>query len=266
VVRYGVKQTLKVRRFTLNSYRKYIELIIDKYERILRFDEYFSLEKLPDSFVILRHDVDRMPKRAFRMAQVEHSLGVPATYYFRIKNHTFNPEIIIKISELGHEIGYHYECLSDADGDMERALDDFKYNLDRLRKIVPIKTISMHGRPFKKQDNRDMWKNAANNKFLKDELKILGEVYLDIDYKDIAYINDTGRNWLSNKSNMRDKIISNINADFNNDYEVFSALKDKKFKKIIFQIHPERWNDELFSWSLQYSFDSLVNIAKSILK
>jgi len=255
-----------VRSFTLESYRRYVEVIIEKYEHILRFDKYFSLSELPHSFVIFRHDVDRMPKRALRMAQVEHSLGVPATYYFRIKNHTFNPEIIIKISELGHEIGYHYECLSDADGDMERALDDFKYNLDRLRKIVPVKTISMHGRPFKKQDNRDIWRNEENNNFLKNNLNILGEVYLDIDYGDIAYINDTGRNWLSNKSNIRDKIISDINADFHNENELFEAIKEKKFDKIIFQIHPERWTDSLLSWSIQYSFDLLANSVKLILK
>ena len=255
-----------MRSFTLESYRRYVEVIMGKYEHILRFDEYFLLDKVPESFVILRHDVDRMPRRALNMAKIEESLGVSATYYFRMKNHTFNPDIILKISQLGHEIGYHYECLSDTNGNMDQALINFEYNLDKLRKIIPVKTISMHGRPFKKQDNRDMWKDNENNKFLKNNLNILGEVYLDIDYSDIAYINDTGRNWVSNKSNLRDKIISDINADFNNESELLDALINKKFNKLIFQIHPERWNDNLVPWSFQYSFDLSVNILKSFIK
>ena len=203
-----------MRDFTLNAYKNYIQILIKNYESILRFDEYFSLNKIPESFIIIRHDVDRRPKRSLNMAQVEKSLGICSTYYFRMKNHTFDPDIILRISQMGHEIGYHYECLSDTNGDIEKAMYDFEYNLGRLRQIVPVKTISMHGRPFKKQDNRDMWKNNKNCKYLKNDLNILGEVYLDIDYTDIAYITDTGRNWVSNESNIRDKVISDIDCDF----------------------------------------------------
>ena len=255
-----------MRNFTLDSYKKYVEIITNKYKSILRFDNYFLSDIPPESFVIFRHDIDRRPHRALVMAEIENSLGVCSTYYFRIKKHTFNPTIISKISQLGHEIGYHYESLSDTDGNMDKALIDFEYNLDRMRQIVPVKTISMHGRPFKKYDNRDIWKNLENSQYLKDKLNILGEVYLDIDYSDIAYINDTGRNWISNKSNIRDKIISDINSDFNNETELREALINKKFNKIIFQIHPERWNDNSIPWSLQYGFDLSVNIVKSIIK
>jgi len=87
-----------VRSFTLKAYKSYVEQIIKNYPTILRFDEYFLKKEVPQSFVIIRHDVDRMPKRALNMAKIEKSLGVPATYYFRIKKHTFNPEIIIKFS------------------------------------------------------------------------------------------------------------------------------------------------------------------------
>ena len=103
-----------------------------------------------------------------------------------------------------------------------------------MRQIVPVKTISMHGRPFKKYDNRDIWKNLENSQYLKDKLNILGEVYLDIDYSDIAYINDTGRNWVSNKSNIRDKINSDINSDFKDEDELVDALMNRRFNKIVF--------------------------------
>ena len=73
---------------------------------------------------------------------------------------------------------------------MNKALKDFEYNLNKLRAVAPIKTISMHGRPLKSQDNRDLWREKESQSPLK-HVRVLGEVYLDIDYKDIAYINDT---------------------------------------------------------------------------
>ena len=45
------------------------------------------------------------------------------------------------------------------DGD---AILTMNFRADRMRQIVPVKTISMHGRPFKKYDNRDIWNIAAN--------------------------------------------------------------------------------------------------------
>ena len=78
-----------MRDFTLNAYKNYIQILIKNYESILRFDEYFSLNKIPESFIIIRHDVDRRPKRSLNMAQVEKSLGICSTYYFRMKKMLF---------------------------------------------------------------------------------------------------------------------------------------------------------------------------------
>ena len=63
--------------------------------------------------VVLRHDIDRKPMNALRMAELEYELGIQSTYYFRFPC-TFKPEIIRKIRDLGHEVGYHYEVLSKA--------------------------------------------------------------------------------------------------------------------------------------------------------
>jgi len=47
------------------------------------------------------------------MARLENELGIKATYFFRTIPHTFKPEIIKEIAGMGHEIGYHYENLSE---------------------------------------------------------------------------------------------------------------------------------------------------------
>ena len=252
--------------FTLGAYKVYLKAIRSSHSNILRFDEFFLANPKPETFCLLRHDVDRRPKRALQMAKVEKEMGIRSTYYFRAKPCAFNPEIIKGIAALGHEVGYHYECLSDANGDILRALEDFENNLERFREIVTIKTISMHGRPLKPFDNRDMWRSPKNHRLLLEKYGILGEVYLDIDYKEIAYINDTGRNWTSAKSNIRDKIESSIKLDFENGEALRNYLESNPHPHVVFQVHPERWADHIVGYSLSFCFDLLANWSKEIVK
>ncbi|MGA1979757.1 MAG: hypothetical protein ABSG99_04220 [Sedimentisphaerales bacterium] len=255
-----------MRDFTLAAYEEYLQVIKSSYENILTFSEYFCAEPKPESFCLIRHDVDRKPGNALRMAKLENGMGIKSTYYFRVKSHTFKPEIIIEIAGLRHEIGYHYESLSDANGDMSLALKDFENNLKKLREIVSIRTISMHGRPLKPYDNRDMWRSDDNHNRLIEKYGILGEVYLDIDYTDIAYINDTGRNWTSGRFNRRDKVASNIEVDFKNGESLLGYLGSSPSSKMAFQIHPERWESDVISWVIQYFSDTAVNIVKWCLR
>lgn len=252
--------------FTLAQYERYLTAIKNKNIPFYTYADFMKISVKPSSFCLVRHDVDRKPKNALNMAQLEYDLGVVSTYYFRTKSNTLKKKIIQKIEALGHEVGYHYENLSDTDGDMQMALKDFKTNLSKLREMATIQTCAMHGRPLKSYDNRDLWKNQQNHDLLLQEFKILGEVYLDIDYSDIAYINDTGRNWTSGKSNLRDKVISNIFADFNSGEELLSYLQENPHPKIVFQIHPERWSNNPLDWTLQYGMDLGVNWIKSILR
>ena len=48
-----------------------------------------------DRFVILRHDVDKLPEKSLKTAKIEHDLGIESTYYFRNVPKSFD-EIIIK--------------------------------------------------------------------------------------------------------------------------------------------------------------------------
>ncbi len=251
--------------FSLTAYEAYLRALKTHVGNFLRFQDFIPLKEKPERYCLIRHDVDRKPANALNMAILEHSMGIISTYYFRAKPQTFKPEIIKKIAELGHEIGYHYESLSDQNGNMDLAIKDFEENLLNFRKIVPIHTVSMHGRPLKPYDNRDIWRNPENHKLLKEKFKILGEVYLDINYSDIAYINDTGRNWTSGKSNRRDKVDSTIDADFKSGVDLLNYLNSNPHPKICFQIHPERWSNELMEWTSQLLKDQAINTVKFIL-
>lgn len=254
-----------MRDFTLIAYRAYLEALKSSIGIFFRFDNFFKQPSQPESFCLIRHDVDRKPKNAQLMAQLEHELDIHTTYYFRTKNHTLKPDIIKAIHEMGHEIGYHYESLSDTNGNLDAAIEDFKKNLEKIRSIVPVTTCAMHGRPLKPYDNRDIWRNSENHTKLISELKMLGEVYLDLDYSDIAYINDTGRNWTSGKSNIRDKVSSRIQTDFQSGDELLSYLKTSPHPKMVFQIHPERWSYNIWDDLYNRCNDGAVNVAKFLL-
>ncbi|HIH97158.1 MAG TPA: hypothetical protein HA348_06755 [Thermoplasmata archaeon] len=199
------------------------------------------------------------------MAELEMIMGIRSTYYFRTKHSSFNPNIIKSILNLGHDIGYHYECLSDTNGIDDLAIVDFEKNLTQLRKICPIHTIAMHGSPLKPYNNSEIWRNPQNRSQLKNKYNIIGDLYIDIDYSDIAYITDTGRNWLSSKYNIRDKVDSHVKTDFLNGRKLYDFLRNNPHPKLIFQVHPERWSPNDIDFILQLCIDKGTNFLKLLI-
>lgn len=151
--------------------------------------------------VILRHDVDSRPENSLRCAQMEKKLGIAGTYYFRTVPGAWNEEVIREIQRMGHEAGYHYEDLAAAGGDYGKAIKRFEENLAKLRRLVPVETICMHGSPLSKHDNRLLWE-----KYNYRDYGIEGEPYLDLDFQTIHYLTDTGRCWNGYRYSIRDRI------------------------------------------------------------
>ena len=74
--------------FTLQKYKELCEAILKEYTPLTI--ESYLMKKPSGKLVILRHDVDRKPETALRMAKMEKYLGITSTYYFRMKNDTKN--------------------------------------------------------------------------------------------------------------------------------------------------------------------------------
>ena len=250
--------------FTLKSYAEYVIMIKNHFEQILTFEEYFSWNKDLHKFCVIRHDVDRKLENALNMASLEHTLGIRSTYFFRTKKRVFDKKIIRKIARMGHEIGYHYESLADAKGNYNLALQDFSNNLNKLKKIVRVSTVCMHGKPFSPYDSRDLWRKDDNHDLLRNVFNIHGEVYLDINYNDITYISDTGRNWQSDRFNVRDKVNSSVNLNLTCKEDLVRYLKNPH-NNLVFLVHPERWNEGFCEYSFQFLKDQLINAAKKFL-
>lgn len=65
--------------FTLESYKSLIKILLSERYTFQTFQEY--LEKLENKIIILRHDVDKLPKNSLRFAKIQHKLGIKGSYY-----------------------------------------------------------------------------------------------------------------------------------------------------------------------------------------
>ena len=197
-------------------------------------------EAQPQPIILLRHDVESRYGNALKLAQLQHRLGIRGTYYFRIYPHKENEAVIRKIADMGHEIGYHYDDLTECRGDYEKAIMRFQKNLEYLRQFGPVTTATMEGAPLSGYDNRDLWavrplvtersrsaspapssaspaprpspllqrppSLAPRPYYHYRDFGILTEPYFDFDFNELFYLTDTGRRWDGWKFSVRDKI------------------------------------------------------------
>lgn len=248
-----------MRDFTFKTYNRLLLAILDSGYSIQTMEE-FMLN--PNSkVVVLRHDCDLWPENDLVFAKMEKDLNIQATYYFRVP-YTFKIKIINQIAKLGHEIGYHYENLAEFKGNFDKSIIDFKDNLKKLREIYPVKTISMHGRPLSKWDNRQLW-----DRFDFRDFHVIGEPYLSVDYNKVLYLTDTGNMWNGDKVSVRDTVTSNYNFDLSSTFDLINALKRNELPdQIIINTHADRWNDNFIIWFYKELLQKLKNLVKWQLK
>ncbi len=247
--------------FTHDRYRQIIDSFRREGYNLFTFEEF--IRKSPKGRVIvLRHDSDRLPKNALKLAQIERERGVSATYYIRTVKRAFQPKIVKKIANLGHEIGYHYEDLALAKGDYDKAVSLFKVHLEKLRDFYPVSTICMHGSPLSKIDNKLIWK-----KFDYRESGIIGEPYLDVDYSQVLYITDTGRKWNDDIANVRDRVEGIRTGPFKSSNNILDIIKSHGVGgAVIITTHPESWYGNLVLWTYDLILQSMKNIIKTLIK
>lgn len=240
-----------------------MDFILDKYRELL------AAVKKHGRFT-LRHDVDLYPERSLRTAEIEAEEGLTATYYFRTVPESYDENIIKQIVALGHTAGYHYECLTTCNGDMEAAYEDFCRNLEKLRKVVPITTACAHGSPRSPWNSQNLWKHH--------DIHTLGidyEPMLDTDFSKTLYLTDTGRRWDGYKVSVRDKVPQfqeqwqREELVFHSTADIIRAINNPKHPihkySLLINTHPQRWMPFGTRWLLEASVQWWKNQAKRIL-
>lgn len=229
--------------------------------------DYLEARDLPSRLVVMRHDVDTTPKNEPKMALIENGFGIRATYYFRYKRGVFRPDVMRQIAGMGHEIGYHYEVLDKAKGDGEKAIDLFNHELALFREVVDVNTISMHGNPLTKWDNRDLWRKYEYD--FKDSA-IVGEAYLS--FRNILYLSDTGRTW-SPKYKVKDLLPSDAGSEgpgrvesrVKSTDDVIRLLESGRFHRVYLLTHAVRWANSTPGWAISLLHDTAVNLVKRVV-
>lgn len=290
-----------MRDFTFKIYKSLLITLRNAKYEIYTFEKYLTAERLSEKVLILRHDVDRLAQSAWRMARMEAEMRIRSTYYFRVVPEVYNEKIIKEISNIGHEIGYHYEDLSLGNGNWVLGIRNFEKNLEQLRTIYPVKTICMHGSPLSRFDNRLLWE-----KYDYRDYGIIGEPYFDVDFCEVLYLSDTGRRWDGNNVSLRDSVErgawgvgrrerdrqsptsdaqratpnalrstlytqrptlnETIGLRFRNTYDIIRAAEQGRLPdKIMMTVHPQRWSDRLLPWVKELVFQNVKNVVKRVI-
>jgi hypothetical protein len=245
--------------FTLDIYQKLLQGIENAGYLFQTFENF--AEKPAHRVAVLRHDVDRIPENALKMALIESEMGIQTSYFFRAVKHVWDRDTMEKIVSLGHEVAYHYEDMTIAKGDYEQAVEHFEQTLEQFREIYPSKTICMHGSPMSRWDNRTLW-----NRYDYRDFGIIAEPYFDVDYSEVFYITDTGRAWNNESANVRDRVKSACQIDINSTQHIIELLEEDKLpKKIMINTHPHRWFNPGVLWFRELLFQNAKNVVKAII-
>lgn len=242
--------------FTVNKYTALLEALKTGNYIFQTFAEFIQAPE--KRAIVLRHDVDLLPRNSLRFAQIQAAANVKGTYYFRAVPESWDEAVIRQIADLGHEIGYHYENLTTSGGDLEKGYADFCKHLAALRQLAPVNTICMHGSPASKYDSKDLWKTYNYR-----ELGIIAEPYFDVDYNDAFYLTDTGRKWDGDKVSVRDRVTTSFTQSFHRTDELIAAAnKGTLPDRVLFTFHPQRWNDNGYLWTKELVAQNLKNAIK----
>jgi hypothetical protein len=243
-------------------------LIASSPDRLIASSPHSPIASSPHNpkYILLRHDVDLKAANSLATAQIEHELGIFASYYFRVVPQSNQPDIIRATAALGHEIGYHYEDMAIMQGDTTKAYAHFQQQLTYFRQFYPVRTICMHGAPTSQWDGKELWKHYDYH-----DLGIIGEPYFDVDFSQMFYLTDTGRCWDGYKVSVRDKIPvyqDQWNAQglvYHSTNDIIHAAEQGSLPPcIMITTHPQRWTDRPLAWLKELIVQNAKNIIKRL--
>lgn len=246
--------------FTLKIYQHLLKTLTLEGYSFITFEDYCE-GKIPDKYVILRHDIDKLPDNALIIAKIDFKCGVQSSFYFRSSKSIFKKDIIVQLHNFSHEVGYHYRDLVESKNNPKLAIESFKNSLKKFRELVPVVTIAMDGSPLSKFDNRDLWKNYNYRDF-----GIIGEPYFDVNFDEVFYLTDTGRCWDGDKFSVRDKVKSSFTQSYHATSDIIFAAKNGTLPdKLMITTHPQRWTDNRAEWLLEWVMQNIKNVLKRII-
>lgn len=202
-------------QFTYNSYTSLIDLIRGSGYQFNLFQE----EEHNDNVVIMRHDIDVCLEKALEMAELEHSLGVQATYFLLVSGLYYNifqlksKKIIQRIISLGHDIGLHFDSTQYC----KKTSKNLEYWISKERDILTF--ILENEANLKCVAEHIPNKNRLGGKPVCSEMLDAYSMEYFVSFK---YLSDSDMHWREN---------------------VFSIIESRQFNRIQLLTHPIWYND-----------------------
>ena len=146
--------------FTLKHYEEICNKIAKSQYKVCFFNSWSSDFK---NILILRHDVDQSLEQSIKIATIENNYNIKSTFFLWLRSPFYNifekkySDIIYKISNLGHQIGLHFDenvYTIENEKNINKFIEK-EINLVNTYFNINIYAISMH-RPSKWLLNNDV--------------------------------------------------------------------------------------------------------------
>ena len=200
--------------FTLNAYSELLIFIKERYTVV----PLCEVNSFDERFLILRHDIDASPEKAFEIAKMEHAIGLHSSFFALFSSNLYNLlekeniGYLRQISRMGHEIGLHYD-LEQYNYYKAPIEDTLRREIKILENLVGKKVCSIC------RHNSSLY---SEDPFI--EFEDLLNAYNPRFFNDIFYMSDSCRAW-------------NINS--------LRTLVENHPPKVQLLIHPFLWTDEV---------------------
>lgn len=221
-------------------------------------------------YLIFKHDVETNIRKAYDLSVIEYKYGHRGSYYVQayLLKDKKNIELLHKISELGHEVSYHYDVMDSQKGNINKACIEFENNLKLFEQNgFNINTVCQHGNPIINRigytSNRDFFRNTDIQK------RFAGISDIMVNYKneyktDYCYYSDAGRKFKFIYDPINNDIVDSENKNVTYDtLDELLVLAIDKHHNIIISIHPHRWTrSRILNFTQNALFYILRNLSR----
>ena len=145
----SLSRPVRERHFTFDAYAEFLDSLAASGVTVVPLRD-FAAARADGPVLGLRHDVDVRLDAALRLAELEHERGLRATYFvLNTARYWRKPgllDALLRIQDLGHEVGWHNDLVSMEVVDGTNTVDYLHRELARLRAAgVDIVGTAAHG-------------------------------------------------------------------------------------------------------------------------
>lgn len=207
-----------------------------------------TIKESAQGAIVLKHDVETAPKKAFLLAKIEHQYGIKGTYYFQayLLNKTATLRMMRDMQKMGHEISYHHDVMDANKGDIKKATNDFSNKVAIFREQgFETLTVCQHGNPIVKREgytsNRDFFRNEEVRRQFFPICDVMVN-YPDAIKRSYVYFSDAGYIWKKLHDPINDDLVKA--PEFDMQYADLELVLDECLKSplSIISTHPHRYS------------------------